>query len=132
MLCVIPELLCHGSDTNAAILFPTVEAEKAGRDGRSAEELYRRVQRLHEEQERTVQAALKELAEKLEGASKGRETEAARRAEALEQLRESRASAEKLRVTVCCFAVVDCVVRSTLVRLCLIEFRRTWRYCVKR
>lgn len=77
-----------------------VEAEKAGRDGRSAEELYRRVQRLHEEEARAVQASLRELTEQLELVSKAKEVEVNKRVEALEQVRELRASAEKLRVTV--------------------------------
>jgi uncharacterized hydantoinase/oxoprolinase family protein len=66
----------------------SVEAEKAGRDGRSAEELLRRVQRLHDEESKNVQAAVRDLAE------------AAKRAELQEQLRDLRTSSEKLRVTV--------------------------------
>lgn len=58
------------------------------------------MQRLHEEESKAVQASLKELGEKLEAASRGREQEAARRTDALEQLQDVRSAAEKLRVTV--------------------------------
>lgn len=77
-----------------------VEAEKAGRDGRSAEELYRRVQRLHEEESKGVQGSLRDLSERLDAVTKQKELEATKRADAQEQVKELRAAAEKLRVTV--------------------------------
>lgn len=80
----------------------TVDAEKAGRDGRSAEELLRRVQRLHEEEQRAVQAALKDVTERLDAVTKAKEQEAAKRADAQDQVKELRAGAEKLRITVSC------------------------------
>jgi protein-disulfide isomerase-like protein with CxxC motif len=85
---------------NPESCFTAVEAEKAGRDGRSAEELLRRVQRLHDEEGKNVQATLRDLAERLEAVSKVKEQEAAKRAELQEQLRDLRTSSEKLRVTV--------------------------------
>lgn len=77
-----------------------VEAEKAGRDGRSAEELCRRSHRLHDEETKAAQGALRELTERLEAVTKLKEQESAKRLDAQEQLRELRTSSEKLRVTV--------------------------------
>lgn len=58
------------------------------------------MQRLHEEEQRSVQAVLKEVTERLDAVSKAKEQEAAKRCDAQDQVKELRAGAEKLRITV--------------------------------
>ena len=99
------------------LLRGSVEAEKAGRDGRSAEEMYRRVQRLHEEESKAVQAALKDLTERLDAASKAKEQEVAKRVDAQEQVKELRAGAEKLRITVSSLSCYFILCYLTITRL---------------
>jgi len=83
------------AEKNAKLIF---EAEKATRDGRSARELYERVQRLHEEEHKGVSHSLRELSEQLESVTKQKEQETAKRADALEQLKELRAASERQRI----------------------------------
>jgi len=58
------------------------------------------VQRLHEEESKGVQGSLRDLAERLDAVTKQKELETTKRADAQEQVKELRAAAEKLRVTV--------------------------------
>lgn len=58
------------------------------------------MQRLHEEESKAVQASLKDLTERLDAATKLKEQEVAKRIDALDQVKELRAGAEKLRATV--------------------------------
>ena len=58
------------------------------------------MQRLHEEESKGVQGSLRDLAERLDAVTKQKELEATKRADAQEQVKELRAAAEKLRVTV--------------------------------
>ena len=78
----------------------SVEAEKAVRDSRSAKELLERQQRLHEEEQKSTQATLRELTERLQVAVLGQEQEAAKRVDAQEQCKDSRISCDKLRAQV--------------------------------
>ncbi len=58
------------------------------------------MQRLHEDESKGVQGSLRDLAERLDAVTKQKELEATKRADAQEQVKELRAAAEKLRVTV--------------------------------
>lgn len=82
------------AEKNAKLIF---EAEKAGRENRSAKELYERLQHLHEEEHKAVQSTLRDLSEKLEAAVVQREQEAAKRLDAHEQCKELRVATDKLR-----------------------------------
>lgn len=67
------------------------------------------MQRLHEEENKAVQASLKDLTERLDVATKLREQEVAKRSDAQEQVKEYRAAAEKCRITVSNNAAIACL-----------------------
>jgi len=82
------------------VIMSAVEAEKATRESRSSKELLERLQKQHDEEYRSMHAALKEITDRLEAVMRSKDQEVLKRNEVIEQNKELRITIEKLRSTV--------------------------------